>query len=158
MTKTLEENKLKTGQKITVIKISSMAITSKYELEIIEPLIPTRQGYNNEEERLAVAKQRGKRKTIYFDTSPGRGLDIVLNGWDLPLKVDSETGMFRGNACFNLVGDHFTIKELIENAAIPVTDEQKAKIIIVDKDNNETILYPEIGTSHAVINRLKGIK
>ena len=52
----------------------------------------------------------------------------------------------------------YAVKELIENAVIPVTDEQKAKIIIVDKDNNETILYPEIGTSHAVINRLKGIK
>lgn len=70
--------------------------------------------------------------------------------------------MIAGNACFNLVGDPEVIRQCIETrAAVPVRDEAKAKIIVSSgprtKCNDEglQLLYPEIQTHHAVVNRMK---
>ena len=60
------------------------------------------------------------------------GDDILLDGWALPFKTDTEgNGVFSGNACFNLVGEPETIRECIEGLAVlPVTESAKAKIIV----------------------------
>lgn len=44
-------------------------------------------------------------------------------------------------------------------AVVPIRDEAKAKIIVTraerTKDENPVLLYPEIDTYHAVVNRMK---
>jgi hypothetical protein len=58
--------------------------------------------------------------------------DILLDGWNLPFKTETETsGIFAGNACYNLVGEPEAIRQCIEEkAVIPVTAGAKAKIIV----------------------------
>lgn len=67
-----------------------------------------------------------------------------------------------GNACYNLVGDRDAIRHAIESkAAWPITDNAKAKVFAsrtprTKCDDSETeLLYPDIETSHAVVNRMK---
>ena len=70
--------------------------------------------------------------------------------------------MFSGNACFNLVGDLHVIKHWMENEIVfPIPDDARAKIIVyagsrnVGNDEGAQLLYPEIRTHHAVVNRIK---
>jgi hypothetical protein len=93
----------------------------------------------------------------------------LFDGWDLPIKTDSEIQSdsisFEGNACYNLAGDRETIKDYIENRLLTgaPSDDVKAKIIIVETDSDgwrlgrdtTSLLYPDIETGHAVVNRLK---
>ncbi len=88
----------------------------------------------------------------------------MLDGWDVPFRTDTEgKGVMAGNACYNLVGEPEAIRAYIEGrAARPITDAAKAKIIVTRTDrttcNDEgrELLYPEIDTHHAVVNRMKG--
>jgi hypothetical protein len=81
----------------------------------------------------------------------------------LPFRTDTEgAGVFSGNACFNLVGDPEAIRQCIESrAVVPVTNSAKAKIIVARgerttcNDDGLQLLYPEIETHHAVVNRMK---
>jgi hypothetical protein len=69
-------------------------------------------------------------------------------------------GICAGNACYNHVGDPETIRQCIKTRAVfPVSDAAKAKIIVArtertkcDDDGLE-LLYPDIETHHAVIER-----
>jgi hypothetical protein len=149
------------GQRVTLLKIDeALAMTHRYELEVRQVLDPVRVGYQGRETRLAVIRQRGKRKDFYLDL---RADDILLDGWALPFKTDTEgNGVFAGNACYNLIGDPDVIRECIEKKAIlPVTDDAKAKIIVARTerttcgDEGQALLYPDIDTNHAVVNRLK---
>jgi len=149
------------GQKITLLKIDDMmAMTHRYELEVRQTLESSQIGYEGRKTRLAVVRQRGKRKEQYLDLSAD---DILLDGWGLPFKTDTEGGgIFAGNACFNLVGEPEAIRECIESRAVlPVTDSAKAKIIVARgertrcDDEGQDLLYPDIETHHAVVNRMK---
>jgi hypothetical protein len=117
-----------------------------------------------------VVRQRGKRKEQYLDLAAD---DILLDGWGLPFQTDGEaaTGedgrmrggsIMAGNACYNLVGEPEAIRQCIESrAVVPVTDNAKAKIIVARTprtkctDDGLELLYPDIDTHHAVVNRLK---
>src|SRR5262249_3236659 len=106
-----------------------------------------------------VVLQRGKRKDMYLDLEQDA---ILLDGWDLPLKADTECGgVFAGNACFNLIGDPEAIRSLIETRAVlPVRAEAKGKILVSPQpqtglSDEAKLLHPEIETHHAVVNRLK---
>ena len=153
---------LTVGQRLTLLKIDdAMAMTHRYELDVKSVLEPHPVGYQGRNQRIAVVRQRGKRKDFFLDVATD---DIVLDGWALPFKTDTEGGgVFSGNACFNLVGDPETIRECIEGRAVlPVTDSAKAKIIVTRAertrcdDSDLILLYPDIDTRHAVICRLKG--
>jgi hypothetical protein len=155
-------NRLTAGQRITLFKIDDMmAMTHRYELEVRAVLEPQAVGYEGRKTRLAVVRQRGKRKDQYLDLA---GDDIVLDGWKLPFRADTEgSGVFSGNACYNLVGDPKAIRQCIEHrAALPVSDQAKAKIIVARmerttcSDDGLALLYPDIETHHAVVNRMKG--
>jgi len=149
------------GQRVTLLRIDDMmALTHRYEMEVRRLLDPQKVGYEGRKTRLAVIRQRGKRKELYLDVA---GDDILLDGWDLPFKADTEgSGVFSGNACFNLVGHPETIRQVIETkAAAPISMEAKAKIIVsrtertTCDDAGLELLYPEIETHHAVIDRMK---
>jgi len=151
---------LSVGQHVTHLKIDSfMAMTHRYELEVLEVLEPAQLGYQKENTRLAVIRQRGKRKRCYLDLKSD---EILLNGWDLPFRADTEgSGVMQGNACFNVVGDPAAIRQLIETrAAWPISDKAKAQILVAraSNDDPQELLYPEIETHHAVINRMKETK
>lgn len=152
---------LSIGQRVTLLKIDDMlAMTHRYEMEVRQVMEPARVGYEGRKTRLAIIRQRGKRKELYLDLAAD---DILLDGWGLPFKTDTETsGIFAGNACYNLVGDPEAIRQCIETRAlIPITDSAKAKIIVARgertrcNDEGLALLYPDIETHHAVVNRMK---
>ena len=149
------------GQRVTLLKIDEcLAMTHRYELEIRKALEPEAVGYSKRHTRLAVIRQRGKRKEFFLDIASD---DILLDGWNLPFRTDTEcNGVWAGNACYNLVGDPEAIRQVIETKAlIPVTDSAKAKIIVSAEprsrctDEGTALLYPNIETHHAVVNRMK---
>jgi hypothetical protein len=152
---------LKVGQRVTLLKIDEcLAMTHRYELEVRRVLEPQAVGYADRYRRVAVVRQRGRRKDQYLDLAAD---DILLDGWDQPFRTDTEgDGVMAGNACYNLVGDPDTIRQCIEGrAVVPVTDDAKAKIIVSRgertkcDDSEVELLYPDIDTHHAVINRMK---
>jgi hypothetical protein len=149
------------GQRVTLLTIDDMmAMTHRHELEIRQVLEPEAVGYEGRNQRVAIVRQRGKRKDRYLDLAAD---DILLDGWNVPFRADNEEGhIWAGNACFNLVGDPEAIRQYIETrAALPVTDVAKAKIIVgrsartTCNDDGLELLYPDIETHHAVINRFK---
>jgi hypothetical protein len=149
------------GQRVTLLRIDDcMAMTHRYEFEIRNVQEPEKVRYEGRKLRLATVRQRGKRKGFFLDLGAD---DILLDGWDVPFKTDTEcAGIMAGNACYNLVGDPSVIRHWIENQAlIPVTDDAKAKIIVTRTerttcdDEGQELLYPDIDTHHAVVSRLK---
>jgi len=89
---------------------------------------------------------------------------LIFDGWEVPFVVDGETGgVICGNACFNLVGDVDAIRQCLESRAVfPISDSVKAKILVspaarhVADDSGTVLLYPNIPTSHAVIEDMRG--
>lgn len=151
---------LAVGQRVTLLKIDDvLAMTHRHELEVRQVLTPEAVGYQGRRQRVAVVRQRGKRKDVYLDLAPE---DILLDGWGLPFHTDTEgNGVMAGNACYNLVGEPKAIRQLIETrAVVPVSDHAKAKIIVARADRARcddeglALLYPEIETHHAVVNRM----
>jgi hypothetical protein len=153
---------LQIGQRVTLLHIDDMmAMTHRTEFLVctLAPE-PARVGYQGGKQRVGTVKQRGKRKVFYLDLGAD---DILLDGWDLPFQTDGEAGgVCSGNACFNLVGDPATIKQCIEGKAVlPVSDSAKAKVLVsaeprtVCDDRGISLLYPDIETHHAVVNRFK---
>src|SRR5215471_15685952 len=121
---------LSVGQRVTLLKIDDcMAMTHRYELEVRTVLEAQPVGYEGRKQRVAVVRQRGKRKEQYLDLAAD---DIVLDGWGLPFRTDTEGGgIWAGNACYNLVGEPEAIRRCIETQAVfPVSDAAKAKVIV----------------------------
>jgi hypothetical protein len=153
---------LSTRQRGTQLRIDeALALTHRYELEVRELVKPERVGNQIQKTRLAVVRQRGKRKDFYLDLGAD---EILLDGWGLPLQTDAEAGgVFAGNACYNLIGDPAAIPCCIETqAVVPVSEDAKSKIIVsraprttCDDDGLE-LLCPDIETHHAVVCRMKG--
>jgi hypothetical protein len=152
---------LSVGQRVTLLRIDDcMALTHRYEFQVREALEPTRVGYQERKLRSAIVRQRGKRKDVYLDLEWD---DILLDGWDVPFKADTEcAGVWSGNVCYNLVGDPDVIRRHIkEKAVYPVHEQAKAKILVsraprTTCDDSETeLLYPEIEAHHAVVDRMK---
>jgi hypothetical protein len=152
---------LTVGQRVTLLRIDDMlAMCHRYELEVRKALDAQAVGYEGRQLRVAIVRQRGKRKEFYLDLAAD---DILLDGWGLPFRTDTEgNGVMAGNACYNLVGNPEAIRQCIDTkAAWPVTDEAKAKIIVARaertacNDDGLELLYPEIQTHHAVTSRMK---
>jgi hypothetical protein len=152
---------LSVGQRLTLLKIDDcLAMTHRYDLEVRSVLKPQAVGYEGRRQRVAVVRQRGKRKEFYLDLATD---DILLDGWGLPFRADTEgSGIMAGNACYNLVGEPEAILECIDSrAVVPVSDSAKVKIIVGRaertkcNDDGLALLYPEIDTHHAVVSRIK---
>ena len=170
----MDITKFHVGQTLTLITFGGLAQTTKVEVAITsllekpEDLLRYRSG-PLESRRIGLMKIRGKRKELYLDI---RDDALVFDGWDLPIKIDSEVPSarggvsfcFSGNACYNLAGDADLIKDYVENRNLngPTHDQVKAKVILVGvgpdgcrDDCLDRLLYPEIETGHAVVNRMK---
>jgi hypothetical protein len=151
------------GQRVTLLKIDDLlAMCHRFELEVRSVVNPPQPiGHEPGKMRVATVRQRGKRNDFFLALESD---DILLDGWDQPFLADTEgNGVFEGNACYNFVGDADAIRTAIETTAVvPVSDAAKAKIIIwavqattCDASGGK-LLYPDIETHHAVINRMKG--
>lgn len=85
---------------------------------------------------------------------------LLFKGWDLPVKVQGEvknadgSSVMSGNACLNLAGmEAKAMREFIEaNNLNPDVDKA---IILLHDHGTETLLYPELPTTHGVIQGLK---
>ena len=154
---------LRVGQKLTLIWIDDMmALTHRQEIEVRSVIEPIKVGYEGRNTRVGTYRVRGKRKEFFLDLKPDT---LVFDGWEVPFKADTEgSGCISGNACFNLVGDPAVIREWIETRQLntSVGDQAKAKILVWPAKERDsltigegTLLYPEIDTGHAVINRIK---
>jgi hypothetical protein len=150
------------GQRVTLLTIDDcLAMTRRHELEVRQVLTPQPVGYAGRKRRVAVVRQRGKRKDVYLDLAAD---DILLDGWDQPFRTDTEgNGVMAGNACYNLVGDPEVIRWCLEAKAVaPVSDSAKAKVIVARAERTKCdeasleLLYPDIDTRHAVVTRMKG--
>jgi hypothetical protein len=97
---------------VTLLKIDEcLAMTHRYELEVRRVLEPEAVGYAGRKQRVAVVRQRGKHKDFYMDLAAD---DILLDGWGLPFKADTECGgVMAGNACYNRVVDPEAIRQAI---------------------------------------------
>jgi len=152
---------LSSGQKVTLLRIDdALAMTHRYELEVRAALAPQAVGYQGRDERVAIVRQRRKRRDFHLDLKAD---DILLDGWDVPFKVDTECdGVIAGNACFNLVGEPEAIRTCLEAKTLrPLSDDAKAKILVTANPRTKCdgegviLLYPDIATDHAVVNRMK---
>jgi hypothetical protein len=76
---------------------------------------------------------------------------IILAGWDLPFKVDTELGKFRGNACLNFIGNPNLSSAKLRAEAIKdyislnlnSNFVNRGHVILIEGDQ-EISLYPEI--------------
>ncbi|MFL5328951.1 MAG: hypothetical protein ACJ8C4_08535 [Gemmataceae bacterium] len=152
---------LSIGQRVTLLNIDeAFAMSHRYELEVRSVLDGEAVGYQGRKRRMATIRQRGKRKDFFLDLGND---DILLDGWNLPFKTDTEVGtIMAGNACYNLVGDPQAIRDCIEGrAVVPVSDSAKAKIVVSSvprtrcDDSESELLFPDIDIDHAMVNRLK---
>jgi hypothetical protein len=150
--------RLSVGQRVTLFRIDDMlAWTHRFELEVRRVILAYTEG---DKRRVAAVRQKGRRKEFCLDLAHD---DILLDGWGPGFRTDGEAGgAFNGNACYNFVGDPDVIRQAIETTAVyPVSADAKAKILVTREprttiDNSDTIiLYPDIETHHAVINRMK---
>jgi len=96
-----------------------------------------------------------------YQNGPDRTQDAaVFEGWEQPYRVDTERtdtpGMhtMSGNACFNFVGDPAGIRAWIESKQL--NPNFRKDHALAHHDGQETPVFPEMDTDHAVINRLKG--
>lgn len=105
----------------------------------------------------ATGKPRRKRKRYYLALDDDT---LIFEGWDIPLVPDTDTDRFRGNACFNFVGDAATVRDYIERHNVNpfFREENKGKVIAIERNGDgerEVLAYPEIPIRHAVIERMK---
>lgn len=137
----------------TVIGISEvLALTTKTEIRVAkiddagEPVIALR------------------RKRTLHKFRDGLGRDkLVFEGWDIPLKVDSEQeGSFvmNGNACFNFLGDAEGIRSFVSEKNLNEYFSRHDAILAhgerVRPGGDSAIpVYPEVPTTHAVIKQIR---
>ena len=128
--------------RLTLISFNGIAMSVKTEIQVGEDYHETN-----------TFKERGKRKMfkLRIDTS-----DLVFEGWDLPIKLDTETNICRGNACYNFVtNEPEKLKEFINTKNLNDEFKNHAHILWIDKNDVENLLFPELETGHAVIQKLK---
>lgn len=118
---------LKAGDKITMFRISSMAVCFRYEYIVVGSFVSLATNKN-----YLTVKEKGKRKAI--NVYPGND-DLLFHGHDIGLKADSDGGSFAGSSTFNIVADsEQVVKHAIDAlAVIPITDDQKSKIVFLTK-------------------------
>ena len=130
-------NLLKEGSKYTFFGVSeSFGFCNRREF--------TYKQYMPERDILAVLP-KGKRKIVGFQT---KGDVVVFEGWDIPLKIDSDFSSFTGNTLINFVGSPEEVKEQLKGALYL----SKEIITISPEDHtseHNQMLYPEEAQANA---------
>ena len=150
----MEQKKLfEVGKKYTLYRMSFLASTVMSEIKVTEldpegnPVYQMRNG----RKRLLL-----KLFTRQYESAPLKPFSgAVFEGWDQPIKCDSETTTFRGNACFNFVADPLEVRAWMESGQLNPVFE-KYRVLACGRDNNEEeMVYPELYEGgHAVLDRI----
>ncbi|MBT2561328.1 hypothetical protein J7E50_10840 [Pedobacter sp. ISL-68] len=123
----------KTGSRYTIIKISEWLATTEKDEIIISGFLPSRQQYY-------FKHKRSKKEWLL----PKEDLKwLVFEGHNLPLRLDSETNRYMGNACINFVSDNpEELRGYIEKHCINTDRSLFSKIYITPEKDRETIINP----------------
>lgn len=147
---------LKQNQKYTLISISEMlANTTKTEITINEL----------REENIFVFTPKNKR-TKYILNLDNKKLKntLIFEGWNIPLKLDSEVLIdngtatikrFSGNALINFVGNENELRQFIDNNNLNKEIDKGLIVFETCEDHNKDLenkkpLYLEIATETAL--------
>jgi hypothetical protein len=110
--------------------------------------------------------ERGKRKQKIFAQPVGRDM-LVLEGWDLPLRIDQDQNkadgyIICGNACLNFLGRPEFVRDFIDKhnlneyfARQDVILAHGDKVIANGAEESGVPVYPEAPTTHAVVKRMR---
>lgn len=154
------ETGLKEGQKYTLFYIDEMmALTHRVELTTVKvDEIESYAQYSNVLRLVFVQRRKRNPGSMLLKESM-----IFLNGWDLPLKIDTDFNSYSGNALLNFVGEPQEIRKILELNAYNHTrkgiiayslpgESEYYDTKILDKK----MLYPEIAAeeAHAVVQRI----
>lgn len=150
------KNFLNPKDKVTIVKINSMAMTVKFEATIVM--------HNENEFLFKIGRKRKVHQIRDFKHV------MILKGHNV-VNVDTDGyGVMRGNASFNFVSDKSTeeFKEHIESLFLNVVpDDSKGRIILYSKEQASDSLfeptinnlpYPDVYVSSAIIERIKNRK
>lgn len=133
--------------KLTIFSINAIAATSKDEITV-EKI---------EESRIIF--KRGRKRALYSMPFPFTNDRLIFKGHNIILKTDFEHfgNTFWGNACFNIGGlPASEMRVFIDTKNINKNFDKYAHILCMTKDPEKPeILYPELTTSHAIINHIK---
>jgi len=123
----------KTGGHYTLIQISDWSATTQKDEIIITGFLEKSQRYS--------FKRKGSRKEYFLPAIDNNCL--VFEGHGLPLKVDSETNRFVGNARFNFVSDDAeALKHYIGAHCLNPDASSLQKIYVTPDKNREAIDFP----------------
>lgn len=155
------EINLEVGKEYTIFGVGEMmAMTYRREIKIVDK----KDDKYIFKQRNSDSKRLG-RKMFYLSLKDD---NVVLEGWDLPLKYDYEfkfaDGCQRasGNACLNFIGTPESVRKALEKnlnehlrKGIVVAIDYKENQSSAD-ESNERMVYPEIAEkeSHAVVQRI----
>ena len=97
-----------------------------------------------------------ERDQLVFVSSNGKNPFPLPLDSEVTVKSDSyfETTSYRGNACINIVGDPLEIRALIESGNINKNFSRYDSVLAIEGEK-ETPVYPEVETSHAVVQRIR---
>ncbi len=153
--------KYEIGNKYTVIGVGSMlAMTSKTEFKVKD--------LQEDGSPIFTLAPRGRKLKLL--PSDWKTECLIFNGWDIELKIDADSegtkdGVFTsklmlGNACFNFMGSADFVKNYIEKYNLNTNFSKWESILahgdlVTDKDEDATPVYPEVPTTHAVVNRVR---
>jgi len=143
--------KFQIGTKLTLYSVSPfMACTQKLELEI-----------TGEKDNRPTFKKRGFCREYFLPELIESSL--LFEGWDLPLKLDSEVkvkdgiltkSLFRGNACLNLVAPIEVIAQYVTNRNLNDLFTREDAVIQIDGDK-EIPVFPNAPSQSAVVDRIR---
>jgi hypothetical protein len=153
---------LAVGTMITIFRISEyLAHTQRIAGEFVAVAQTKRSGRDCDVLCFIPNGKRGKVLTVYLDDTV---IGVVGNA--AGVNADSEYSQWSCNACFNLVAfSKHDLHNTLQRAFTDLTDDMRAKIIYTPRhaytDNPNAVesyaqlLYPELNTNHAVVNRMK---
>lgn len=151
----------KVGSKYTLYKISeASAMTCKTEIKVKE--------IQDDGMSVVFTKPRGRKLFVvklesrHYQSAPLLPfVGAIFDGWDQPIKVDSETGnIMRGNACYNFVGIPLEIKVWIETGQLNPFFKLGNVLAIAPPNNSSdcvrTVVFPDAVEPgrHAVIDAI----
>jgi len=145
----------KAGERYTIYRIDSMmAMTRRSEITVKD----------FDPEGNPIYSLRGKRKRYLlrlqsrdYASAPVKPFrDAVFAGWDQPVLADTDqrTGVMRGNACYNFLGTPAEVRTWIDAGQLNPNFPREHALAI--EGDAERAVYPEMETTHAVMNRVKG--
>ena len=157
-TKTLTN--LKKGDLVSIFGVSDFMGSTTHKV------IKATGDYTADGKPIFTDNKKGARKKYTMRSLDKKDMLVFLG--DAPFKTDGEvpvslrgdgiftSTMMRGNACLNLVGDPVVIKDYILNKNLNTSFTCFDYVLIIDVDaDKETPLFPDVPTSHAVVERVR---